>query len=42
MDDTNMQMEKKKCKAEFLGNVGFELEVVDDVGIGFEEKQCRC
>lgn len=36
-----MQMEKKKCKnavAEFTGNVGFELEVVDDVGIGFEEK----
>ena len=45
MDDTSMQMEKKKCKnavAEFLGNVGFELEVADDVGIGFEEKHCRC
>ena len=40
-----MQMEKKKWKnaiAEFLGNVGFELEVVDDVVIGFEEKHCRC
>lgn len=45
MDGTNMQMEKKKCKnavTEFLRNVGFELEVVDDVGIGFEEKHCRC
>ena len=45
MDDTNMQIEKKKGKnavAKFLGNLGFELEVVDDVGIGFEKKHCRC